>query len=97
MRAEFLKQKLVEEAGISGLEIVDAHLWRGDLAEAEAFARQIVREFTAARLSNQAIIALRYLSEAIAARQASAGTVEEVRAFILALRNDPQLLFAASA
>ena len=97
VRDEFLTRNLVEEAGVCGLEIVEAHLWRGALIEAEAFARQIVREFTAAQLNKRAITALRYLSEAIAARKASAATVEQVRDFILALRKDPESEFLASA
>lgn len=97
VREQFLTQNLVEEAGMCGLEIVEAHLWRGALIEAEAFARQIVREFTAAQLNRRAITALRYLSEAIAARKASAATVEQVRDFILALRKDPESEFLASA
>src|SRR6185436_7909025 len=50
-RGQFLSRNLVEEAGLCGLDIVEAHLSRGAAIEAEAFARQIVREFTAAHLN----------------------------------------------
>jgi tetratricopeptide (TPR) repeat protein len=97
LRDEFLQQNLVEEAGLCGLEIVEAHLSRGAVIEAEAFARQIVREFTAAQLNARAITALGYLSETIAARKASPATVENVRSFIHTLRKKPDLEFVATA
>lgn len=96
-RGQFLSRNLVEEAGLCGLDIVEAHLSRGALIEAEAFARQIVREFTAAHLSARAIMALGYLSDAIAAREASAGTVGRVQRYIRSLRTQPDADFAATA
>jgi|ERR1044071_651539 tetratricopeptide (TPR) repeat protein len=95
VREEFLQHNVVEEAGLCGLDIVEAQLMRGAPAEAEAFARQIVREFTAARLNARAITALGYLSEAIAARKASEATVRNVSRFIRALRENPALEFVA--
>jgi tetratricopeptide (TPR) repeat protein len=97
VREEFLAQNLVEEAGLCGLDIVEAQLSRGAAVEAEAFARQIVREFTAAQLNTRAITALGYLSEAIATRNASAATVQNVRHFIRALRSKPDSEFVATA
>lgn len=97
VRGRFLEQNLVEEAGLCGLDIVEAHLLRGAPIEAEAFARQIVREFTAAHLSSRAIMALGYLSDAITAREASAGTVGRVRRYIRSLRTQPDADFAATA
>lgn len=96
-RDQFLNRNLVEEAGLCGLDIVEAHLTRGAAIEAEAFARQIVREFTAAHLNARAITALQYLSEAVAARNASAATVGNVRAFIHALRRKPDAEFKVPA
>ena len=97
VREELLRHNLVEEAGLCGLDVVEAHLTRGAPIEAEAFARQIVREFTAARLNRRAIIALRFLSEAIAARKASGTTVRHVRRFIRSLRAHPDSAFAAAS
>jgi len=96
-RDQFLSRNLVEEAGLCGLDIVEAHLSRGAAIEAEAFARQIVREFTAAHLNARAITALQYLSEAVAARNASAATVENVREFIHSLRRRPDAEFKVPA
>jgi len=97
VREQYLTHNLVEEAGLCGLDIVEAHLARGSSIEAEAFARQIVREFTAAQLNTRAIMALGYLSEAIAARKASAATVQNVRHFIDRLRRQPDAEFVATA
>jgi len=96
VRAQFLNENLVEEAGLCGLDIIEAHLSRGAHIEAEAFARQVVREFTAAGLNARAITALDYLSEAIAIRKASGTTVQDVRRFIRALRNNPGSDFVAT-
>jgi len=97
VREQYLRQNLVEEAGLCGLEIVEAQLARGASIEAEAFAWQIVREFTAAQLNVRAITALGYLSEAIAARKASAATVQNVGHFIRSLRKRPDAEFVATA
>jgi tetratricopeptide (TPR) repeat protein len=96
-RGQFLSRNLVEEAGLCGLDIVEAHLSRGAAIEAEAFARQIVREFTAAQLNTRAITALQYLSEAVAMRNASVATVGNVREFIHSLRQKPDAEFKVPA
>lgn len=93
IRADFLRNSLIEEAGLCGLEIVDAHLVRGEASDAEALARQIVKEFTAAALNRRAISALGYLTEAIAARRASSQMVTHVREYIVSLRTAPEREF----
>ena len=97
VRAQFLRQNVIEEAGLCGLDIVEAQLSRGAPEEAEALARQVIREFTAGGLSSRAITALHSLSEAIAARRASIATVDNVRQFIRALHTDPEAEFRAIA
>lgn len=97
VRKTFLQHGLVEEAGIFGLEIVQSRLILGETHEAQALARQIVGEFTAAGLNARAITALGYLTEAIAAHRASAGTVGGVREYIVSLRSHPEREFAGIA
>jgi predicted lipid-binding transport protein (Tim44 family) len=97
VRSRFLEAQLVEEAGLAGLDIVEAYLAGDAAGEAEVLARQILREFTAARLNARAITALGYLSEAILARRASIATVDNVRQFIHRLRTEPDAEFAATA
>jgi tetratricopeptide (TPR) repeat protein len=96
IRATFLGHSLIEEAGLCGLEIVETLLARSP-SDAEDLARQIVQEFTAARLNARAIAALGYLSEAIAAHTASSQTVVSVRDYIRALRKHPERDFIATA
>ena len=97
VRDRFLTEGLIEEAGLCGLEIVEAELRRDRAAAAEMLARTIVRDFTAAQLNKRAILALGFLSDAIAARKASAATADNVRQFIRALHTDPEAEFRAIA
>lgn len=90
VRREFLRHALIEEAGLSGLEIVEALLRRESASKAEALARQIVAEFTAAGLNTRAITALGYLHEAIASNKASAAMAHDVREYIVSLRTAPE-------
>jgi tetratricopeptide (TPR) repeat protein len=96
-RDQFLRHGLVEEAGLCGLDIVEAFLVQDMAAPAEQLARRIVNEFTAAQLNTRAIIALGYLSETIAARRASAATAANVRQYIYSLRKEPDRAFVATA
>jgi tetratricopeptide (TPR) repeat protein len=96
IRAEFLRHELIEEAGLCGLEIVEAQLLRDEAAEAERMARQIIAEFSRAGLNTRAITALGFLQEAIAARRASTAMVSNVREFIVSLRKTPEREFVAS-
>jgi tetratricopeptide (TPR) repeat protein len=93
IRSTFLRQNLTEEAGICALEMVEALLLRGNAEDAEALARQVISEFTAARLNRRAITALGYLQEAIASRRASVATVINVREYIVGLRTSPEREF----
>lgn len=95
-RHRFLTLGVIEEAGLCGLDLVGATLATAP-AEAEALAREIVAEFNAARLSARAITALGYLTEAIAARNASERMVADVRDYIRSLRRHPERQFVAIA
>jgi tetratricopeptide (TPR) repeat protein len=96
-RDRFLCHGLVEEAGLCGLDLVEALLTSNMANEAEQLARRIVNEFTAAQLNMRAITALGYLSEAITARRASAATAANVRQYIYLLRKEPDRVFVATA
>lgn len=94
VRREFLRHALIEEAGLAGLEIVEALLRRVSTSEAEGLARQIIVEFTNAGLNTRAITAVGYLHEAIASSRASASMVSDVREYIVSLRTSPEREFA---
>ncbi len=94
-RRTFLAHNLVEEAGLSGLEIVEALLLQNELAAARLLSSKIVSEFTAARLNRRAITALAYLQDAVATTNATAETARNVYDYIAALRTDPTREFVA--
>jgi tetratricopeptide (TPR) repeat protein len=93
VRRAFLQHAMAEEAGICALEIIEGMLAQGKAPEAERLARLVIREFTWARLSTRAITALGYLSEAIAARQATRTLVGDIRDYIVSLRLSPEREF----
>lgn len=93
VRRGFLRNALAEEAGLCGLDIVEALLTLDRAGEAEQLARKIVHEFTTASLGARAITALSYLTEAITARRASASMAHEVHQYILSLRTEPEREF----
>jgi tetratricopeptide (TPR) repeat protein len=95
VREGFLAHKLPEEAGISGLELVEAHLLDSDTDAAKALSAAIVREFSNAGLNRRAIAALAYLRDAVSASTATVQVVRSVHDYLVALRADPDCDFAA--
>jgi tetratricopeptide (TPR) repeat protein len=94
-RDGFLARHQIEEAGLTGLHMVEAHLQRGESADAKLLAASIVHEFTEAALSRRAIEALAYLAEAVGASTASAEAVRSVHDYIRSLRTNPLATFTA--
>jgi tetratricopeptide (TPR) repeat protein len=88
-RAHFLEHAFVEEAGLSGLEIVEARMLRDEFDAARTLAATIVREFTEGALNRRAVAALAYLNDAIAASNATPEIVRSVHAYITELQVDP--------
>jgi tetratricopeptide (TPR) repeat protein len=95
-REIFLDRGLVEEGGLSGLGIVEAHLVLGQAEAARHLAASLVREFSAANLNRRAVAALAYLSDAIAASSATPEIVRDVREYIVTLQMDPNREFAGA-
>lgn len=93
-RKMFLARGLVEEGGLSGLRIVEAHLVLGQVAAARKLAATLVREFTDANLNRRAIAALAYLKDAIAASHATPEIVRDVHSYVVALQTDPNCEFS---
>jgi tetratricopeptide (TPR) repeat protein len=93
-REVFLARGLVEEGGLSGLGIVEAHLVLGQPAAARNLAAALVQEFSDAQLNRRAVAALAYLNDAIAASSATPKIVRDVHAYIVALQTDPICEFA---
>ena len=94
-RRRFLIHGMVEEAGLCGLDVVEALLARRDSSAAEALAREIAEQFTNARLNKGAVAALAYLGQAIEQRQATPSTVRYIQDYVVSLRHDPARAFVA--
>lgn len=96
VRRQFLRKGLVEEAGICGLEIVEALLIIEEPSPAETLTRRIIEEFSSRGLNKRAIAALGYLTEALALSNASPKLVTRVRDYIVSLQQAPERDFAAT-
>lgn len=94
VRRQFLAAGMSEEAGLCGLEVIDAMLALGKASQAENLARRIIAEFTKADLNTRAITALGYLTEAIADRNVPRCLVTQVQEYIASLRTRPERDFA---
>ncbi|MGA7614227.1 MAG: hypothetical protein WBX15_03510 [Thermoanaerobaculia bacterium] len=85
---------MLEEAGLCGLDIVEACLATARWNEAERLASALVETFTAAGMNNRAIAALAFLRDAVAAKTVSHEIVEKVRIDLSHLHHEPQRLWA---
>lgn len=94
-RRSFLMHGMVEEAGLSGLEIVEALLQSGARDDAARLAEEILGELRHIAFNDRALSALAYLSDAAQASKASVETVRHVRGYIDSLRDDPTREFVA--
>lgn len=94
VRRQFLAAGMIEEAGLCGLEVVEAMLGLGKSSQAETLARRIVTEFSKAGLSARAVTALGYLADAIASRDVPPALVTQVQEYIVSLRRSPERDFA---
>jgi tetratricopeptide (TPR) repeat protein len=94
-RKTFLDHNLVEEAGLSGLEIVEARLLQSDFTAAQSLSAVIANEFASAKLNRRAVTALAYLSDAVGTTRATPETARNVHTYITALRTDPTCEFTA--
>jgi tetratricopeptide (TPR) repeat protein len=94
VRRQFFAAGMSEEAGLCGLEVVDAMLALRKVSQAESLARRIIAEFTRAGLNTRAITALGYLTAAIANRNVPRNLVTQVQEYIVSLRTTPERDFA---
>lgn len=94
-RKTFLDHNLIEEAGLSGLEIVEARLLQSDFTAARSLSAVIVNEFASAKLNRRAVTALAYLNDAVGTTRATPETARNVHTYITALRTDPTCEFTA--
>jgi tetratricopeptide (TPR) repeat protein len=89
VRRAFLRLSLVEEAGLTALDITRSLLSVGSVDEARSLCFRVIEEFEGAGLSRRAIEALKMLHDHIDA--ANDGDVDSISDFIGALRTDPEV------
>lgn len=93
IRRFFLEKGLPEEAGLAGLDLVDASIAIGAADGVHALVSQILSEFTAANLNSRALSALAYLRDVLPTTPKPASAVRHVRDYLDRLQNEPALLF----
>ena len=93
-RRSFLMHDLPEDAGVCGLEIVEALLISDRMSEAAALTREITGQFSGTSFDARALPALEQLQRAFDERSATVEKVQRVRSFLGALHADPSLQFA---
>jgi tetratricopeptide (TPR) repeat protein len=93
VRQSFLLNRMPEDAGLVGLDIVDALLATGKWDEALRLTESVVNEFRDANLSIVAIRALAYLRDLLPSSIKPRGVVKYVRSFVERLRHNPALVF----
>ena len=90
VRRELLQHGLTEEAGLCGLEVVEAMLIAGNASAAVNLTRQIVGELVNAGVDERAVAAVRRLQEAFASGRVSPELVSQVRESMAALQCRPE-------
>jgi tetratricopeptide (TPR) repeat protein len=90
-RSELLRLGMPEDAGLAGVDLIEALLATNKRVAARELAATIVDEFRRAALSERALQALSYLRET--ADVANAETAHRVGAYLRRLKDEPSLLF----
>jgi tetratricopeptide (TPR) repeat protein len=93
-RRSFLMHSMVEEAGLCGLDIVEALLAQSP-DEAKSLAAEVAAEFTQSGFNERALTALAWLRESFDRNRATAAIVRHVQSYIASLASNPALEFTA--
>lgn len=91
VRGELLRLGMTEEAGLAGVDLIEALLATEQRVSARALATTIIEEFRVAGLNQRALQALSYLRET--ADVAPAAAAHQVGAYLRRLKTEPALLF----
>lgn len=92
VRQELLRLGMPEEAGLAGVDLIEALLATNHRSAARELAIAIVEEFRAAELNERALQALSYLREM--ADVATPAVAHHVGSYLRRLKEQPALLFA---
>jgi len=94
VRQEFLDLGMPEEAGLAGVDLIEALLATNARAAARELAEAIIDEFRRAGLNERALQALAYLRET--ANVATPDVARRVGAYLRRLKDEPALLFVGN-
>lgn len=93
VRKRYLSKRLVEEAGVAALDIVDALVATGQRDAARSLSETVLAEFCAANLNTRAQTALAYLRDLLKDHPAPAPSIRHVRSYLEKLREEPTRAF----
>lgn len=93
VRQVFLTAGMSEEAGLAGLDLVDALIGIGQTSEIRSVIEEVLAEFMRAKLDARASTALAYLRDVLPTSSRPQRTVKHVRRYLDRLRTEPSLLF----
>jgi len=93
LRENFLSRHMPEDAGLVGLDIVEAFVATNKIEEARSLTEQVIAEFHSAGLSERAIDALGYLRDLLKSTRTPREAVQHVRFCVKRLRSEPARLF----
>ncbi|HEY8164520.1 MAG TPA: tetratricopeptide repeat protein [Gemmatimonadaceae bacterium] len=93
LRVNFLARRMPEDAGLVGLDVVEALIATDKMKEARSLTEQIITEFRNADLNERAIEALAYLRDLLPRTETPRKAVQHVRSYVDRLRSEPALLF----
>ncbi len=94
VRMRFLELRMVEEAGLASLDMIDALIATGKEDEAYRMSEAVLSEFRQAGLNERALLALEYLRELVRNHPAaSSPSIRHVRSYLEELRTDPLRVF----
>lgn len=91
-RSSFITLRMPEEAGIVGLELVEAFIALDQPYEALRMVEEVLAEFRRAGLNDRAMTALAYLRDLVTT-QRSGAVLRHVRAYLEDLRRNPLRVF----
>ena len=93
VRERFLDFKMIEEAGLTALDLVDALVATDDRRSAIALTETAIVDFRLAGLNENALTALAYLRDLLPHHESPAQPIRYVRTYIEKLRDEPTHAF----
>lgn len=93
IRSEYLRMGMPVVAAIAGLEVLDYLFLAGRTDDVRSLCLEMIQTFSSARLPDRAMRALAHLNVLAQKDSATEDTVGEVKAYLRALRSDPETEF----